>query len=153
ISTLMALGASLEPQRGVTGMRSVNLLCGVVLLGTFPVLGAQESSRQEKVPPAAATEARPDDEKAIAALVASFAKAFNTSDAAAAAATFAEDALVVDEQGERTVGRAAIRAQLAASFADSPGSTIAIKVDSLRFLGPDTALEEGRTTITPGGSG
>ena len=94
-----------------------------------------------------------DDEKAIADLVAAFAKAFNAGDAAAAAATYAEDALVVDEHGERTEGRAAIRAQLAASFADSPGSTIAIKVDSLRFLGPDTALEEGRTTITPAGPG
>ena len=96
---------------------------------------------------------RSDDEKAIAGLVAAFTKAFDGGDAAAAAATFAEDALVVDEQGERIVGRAAIRAQLAASFADNPGSTITIKVDSLRFLGPDTAFEEGRTTITPAGPG
>ena len=102
--------------------------------------------RPPRQPPSAG-----DDEKAIAGLVAAFTKAFNAGDAAAAAATFAEDALVVDEQGERTEGRAAIRDQLAASFADNPGSTIAIKVDSLRFLGPDTALEEGRTTITPAG--
>ena len=94
-----------------------------------------------------------DDEKAIAGLVAAFTKAFNGGDAAAAAATFAEDALVVDEHGERIEGRAAIRAGLAASFAENPGSTIAIKVDSLRFLGPDTALEEGRTTITPAEAG
>ena len=59
-------------------------------------------------------------------------------------------ALVVDEEGERTHGRAAIRDQFAASFKNTPGSTIAIQVDSLRFLGPETALEEGRTTITPG---
>ena len=84
---------------------------------------------------------------------ASFTKAFNAGDAAAAAATYAEDALVVDEQGERTEGRTAIRDQLAASFAGNPGATIAIKVDALRFLGPDTALEEGRTTITPAGAG
>ena len=44
-------------------------------------------------------------------------------------------------------------AQLAASFAGSPGSTIEIKVESLRFLGSDTALEEGRTTIIPAKSG
>ena len=30
---------------------------------------------------------------------------------------------------------------------------IAITVESLRFLGPDTALEEGRTTITPAKAG
>ncbi len=94
-----------------------------------------------------------DDEAAIAALVASFTKAFNAGDATAAAATYAEDALAVDEQGERTEGRAAIQARLAATFAANPGSTISIKVDALRFLGPDTALEEGRTIITPAGPG
>ena len=135
-------------------MRPVCLLLGALLLGTCPGLGAPESARTETPPPAGTTAAKvADDEKAIAGLVAAFTKAFNAGDAAAAAATFAEDALVVDEHGERTEGRAAIRAQLAASFADNPGSTIAIKVDSLRFLGPDTALEEGRTTITPAGAG
>ena len=135
-------------------MRPVCVLLGALLLGTCLGLGAQESARKE-TPPSSATTAGKlgDDEKAIAGLVATFTKAFNGSDAAAAAATFAEDALVVDEHGERTEGRAAIRAGLAASFADNPGSTIAITVDSLRFLGPGTALEEGRTTITPAGPG
>jgi len=135
-------------------MRPACLLLGALLLGTCPGLGAQESAPKKQTPSAATTAAeRGDDEKAIAGLVAAFATAFNGGNAAAAAVTFAEDALVVDEHGERTEGRAAISAQLAASFAGSPGSTIAIKVDSLRFLGPDTALEEGRTTITPAGSG
>jgi uncharacterized protein (TIGR02246 family) len=127
-------------------------------------LRAQESAKKGVNPPATATEAakakmtapaigQADDAKAIAALVASFTKAFNVGNAADAAATFAEDALVVDEEGARTEGRAAIRDQLASSFADDPGSTIAIEEDSLRFLGPDTALEEGRTTITPAGAG
>ena len=74
-------------------------------------------------------------------------RAFNAGDAQGVAATYTETALVVDEQGGRVEGRAAIRDQYAASFADSPGSTIAVQVDSLRFLGPETALEEGRTTI------
>jgi len=134
-------------------MRPACLLLGALLLGTCPGLGAQESAPKKQTPSAATTAAeRGDDEKAIAGLVAAFATAFNGGNAAAAAVTFAEDALVVDEHGERTEGRAAISAQLAASFAGSPGSTIAIKVDSLRFLGPDTALEEGRTTITPPGA-
>jgi uncharacterized protein (TIGR02246 family) len=135
-------------------MRSVCVWCGVVLLGICPGLGAQESASQAKARPAVArAPARGEDEEALAALVAAFTKAFNVGDATAAAATYREDALVVDEQGERTEGRAAIRARLAAGFADGPGSTIAIAVDSLRFFGPDTALEEGRATITPAGSG
>ena len=53
-------------------------------------------------------------------------------------------------RGRRTnrgTGRA-IHDRYTASFADNPGSTIAIQVQSLRFLGPETALEEGRATIT-----
>ena len=140
-------------------MRTTSIAVGVALIGTCLGLSAQEPRMPGPARPGTAESAaggakkHADDEKAIAALVAAFTKAFNAGDAAAAAATFAEDALVVDEQGERTEGRAAIRDQLAASFADNPGSTIAIETEALRFLGPDTALEEGRTTITPAGGG
>lgn len=145
-------------------MRRVSIWFGVLVLASCLGTRAQDSARTKKAAShtetaaakakVAAQAARQADEaKAIAALVASFTKAFNAGDAAAAAATYAEDALVVDEQGERIEGRAAVRDRLAASFADSPGSTIAISVDALRFLGPDTALEEGRTTITPAGAG
>ena len=146
------LAQDLDP-RGVTRMRPVCLLLVALLLGTCLGKGAPESARTDPPPPAGAAAAKvADDEKAIAGLVAAFTKAFNAGDAAAAAATFAEDALVIDEHNGRTEGRAAIRAGLAASFAASPGSTIAIKVNSLRILGPDTALEEGKTTITPAGA-
>jgi hypothetical protein len=64
----------------------------------------------------------------------------------AAAAVYTQTA-IVDEDGEQVEGRAAVRAKYAASFADSPGSKIAIQPDSLRFLEPETTLEEGRTTV------
>ncbi len=144
-------------------MRPVSIWFGVLVLATCQVSRAQEPTKTETAPPAGAavanadpparTTGRPDDARAIAALLASFTKAFNAGDATAAAATYAEDALTIDEQGERTEGRAAIRDRLDASFASNPGSTIAIKEDTLRFLGPDTALEVGRTTITPAGAG
>ncbi len=92
---------------------------------------------------------RGDDENAIKALVDAFVKAFNGGNAEAVAATYTQTAVVVDEEGERVEGRAAVRDQYAASFAEHPGSKITIQVDSLRFLGPETALEEGRATITP----
>ncbi len=127
-------------------MRQISIWFGVVALAMCQGTEAQEPAK------AAPVTRQPEDTKAIAALGASFTKAFNAGDAAAAAATYAEDALVVDEQGERTEGRAAIRDQLATSFAQSPGATIVLKVDALRFLGPDTALEEGKTTITSAGA-
>lgn len=135
-------------------MRPICLLLGAVVVGFCPRADGQELATKEGGrPPATRTSGHGDDEKAIAGLVASFTKAFNAGDANAAAATYAEDALAVDEQGVRTEGRPAIRAQLAAAFAANPRSTIAIKVDALRFLGPDTALEEGQTIITPAGTG
>ncbi len=131
-------------------MRPAFLWFGAVVLAGCQGAEAQESATAKDKPPAAAaveTTTRPDDTKAISALVETFTKAFNAGDAAAVAATYAENALVVDERGERTEGRAAIKDRLAESFADSPGSTIAIEVSALRFLGPDTAIEVGRTTI------
>src|SRR4051794_19405959 len=115
-------------------MKPIPMGFAVVVLAVCQGSGAQESAGTAKDAPAARTAGpadkaaapvtgQSDDARAIAALVASFTKAFNTGDAAAAAATFAEDALVVDEDGERTEGRAAVRDRLAASFADSPGST------------------------------
>jgi len=121
------------------------------------MLYAQATTRPEPGSPssakavAGATEpvVRGEDEKAIRALLDAFTKAFDAGDAEAAAATYSENGIVVDEQGERTEGRAGIRDQYARSFADNPGSTIRIQVDSLRILGPETAIEEGRTTIKP----
>jgi uncharacterized protein (TIGR02246 family) len=142
-------------------MKKVFLILMVAIGATGSGVDAQELTTREPARPATAqTPAAPtaavttsigrgDDEKAIQALLDTFVTAFNARNAEATAATYTDTAVVVDEQGERVEGRAAIRARLAASFADNPPSTIAIQVDALRFLGPETALEVGRTTITP----
>jgi uncharacterized protein (TIGR02246 family) len=123
-------------------MKKVFLFLIVASGATGPGLHAQETTK-------AAPAARGEDETAIKALLEAFTRAFNAGDAAAAADTYTETAIVVDEHGDRIEGRKAIREQLAASFADNPKTTIAIEVDALRFLGPETAIEIGRTTITP----
>ena len=130
-------------------MNKVFAMLIVAIVATGPGLNAQEATTKPPARPSASPAARGDDEKAIKALVDTFVKAFNAGDAEAAAATYTETAVVVNEEGERVEGRDAVRELYAASFADSPGGTIAIRVDALRFLGPETALEEGRSTITP----
>jgi uncharacterized protein (TIGR02246 family) len=142
-------------------MKKVALLLAVAFGATGLGLKAQETTKRPPARPgaaastraakatAAAPAARDDDEKAIQALLDAFVKAFNAGDATAVAATYTETAVVIDEDGSRAEGRAAVRDQYAASFAENPGSKIAIQDDSLRFLGAETALEEGRTTITP----
>jgi uncharacterized protein (TIGR02246 family) len=142
-------------------MKKVLLIAVVATVATGLGLNAQEAKKVAPARPAAtqtpvsgktataAPGARTEDEKAIKLLLETFNKAFNAGDATAAAATYTETAIVVDDHGERTEGRAAIQAQYAASFADAPGTKISIQVDALRFLGPDTAIEVGRSTITP----
>jgi uncharacterized protein (TIGR02246 family) len=117
---------------------------------TVPVATLPAAVAPSTVAPAAVAPAdRSGDEKAIRALLDTFTKAFDAGDAKAAADTYTETAIIVDEEGTRTEGRAAILDLYAASFEDNPGSKIAIQVDNVRFLGPETALEQGRATITP----
>ncbi len=130
-------------------MKPFDLLVGPAILAACFGARAQDATKPEQARPAAAGADRREDERAIGALVEAFTKEFNAGNAAAVAATFTNEAMVVNEDGERTFGRAAIRDQFATSFKDHPGSTIAIQTISLRFLGRETALEEGRATITP----
>jgi uncharacterized protein (TIGR02246 family) len=143
-------------------MKPAYLMIGLALLGAClssahaqdtSTPGENLSTRVNDAPVGQTTAGseRADDTRVIGALVEAFTKAFNAGDASAAAATFTNGSVVVNEEGQRTLGRAAIRDQFATSFKNTPGSTIAIQVDSLRFLGTQTALEEGRATITPGG--
>lgn len=143
-------------------MRGFVLVLAAAIVATGLGLHAQETKKQSARPAAGrlttakkatAPADRAADEKAIEALVGAYTKAFDVGDAKAAAATYAENAVLVNEHGERTIGRAAIEGQLAGSLAANRGDKIAISIDSLFFPGPDTALEEGRTTITPAAGG
>lgn len=96
---------------------------------------------------------RAADEKAIREAGAAFVRAYNAGDARAIADLFTEDAEAIDEDGRAVQGREAITALFAAVFEDRPGESIEVDVDSLRFLGPDTAKEEGRSRIIPARSG
>src|SRR5258708_4237212 len=123
-------------------MKRASLVCAVAFSAAGLGLYAQDTRKTKEAPARPAAAAAPAaekaadrsaDEKAISALLDAFRKAFNAGDADAAAATYTATALVVDEAGERTEGRAAIRNQYAASFAENPGNTIAIQTDALRF--------------------
>lgn len=78
-----------------------------------------------------------------------FRDAFNRGDAKAVAALWAPDGEYIDEEGRRFIGRETIAAEYAKFFAAYPGVKIQIAVDSLRMVGPSTAIEDGRTAIHP----
>jgi len=90
---------------------------------------------------------RPEDRKAIQSVAAAFSRAYNAGDAHSAAALFTEDAEIVDENGGRLRGRPTIEHVFTSMFQARPGATLVVTPASYRFLGPDVALEEGRTRV------
>jgi len=90
---------------------------------------------------------RPEDERAVQAVAAAYARAYNAGDARALASLFTEDAEVTDENRERLRGRAMIEQAFSSMFQRRPGAAITILPAALRFLGPDVAQEEGRTLV------
>jgi uncharacterized protein (TIGR02246 family) len=99
----------------------------------------------------AQADARAGDEKAVRAADDAFARAYNVGDPKALAAMFTEDAEVVEADGARYHGRNLIERSFADTFAVSKGSTIKLEIESVRFLTPDVAKEEGRSVVTPPG--
>jgi uncharacterized protein (TIGR02246 family) len=95
--------------------------------------------------------ARPEDEKAIRQLAATFTQAFNAGDAKTVAGLYNDDAELINEYDERLDGRSAIQDFYAALFSERKGATIDISMSSLRFLGPGVAKEHGQTRVRPGG--
>ena len=88
-----------------------------------------------------------EDEQAIRATAATFAKAYADRDAKAVAAHFTPDAEYIDERGNLFEGRQAIEDALTAFFADNPGFQLDVDIDTVRFLSPGVAIEDGTTTL------
>jgi uncharacterized protein (TIGR02246 family) len=120
-----------RPTRGATGAPT----------GTEPTPAAVPS------PAPALFTNRPDDERAIQAVDAAYARAYNAGNAPALAALFTDDAEVIGENREPLRGRATIEQIFGSTFQSRPGAAITIAPASLRFFGPDVAQEEGRTLV------
>jgi uncharacterized protein (TIGR02246 family) len=132
-------------------MKLASVLTGLFLVGLFVGrLPARSGPVQPKgaEPPQATGEDRAADMKALRALVAEFTRAFNAGDAKAMAPLFSSDARMVTLAGRSIDGREAIEKQFAASFEENPGQTIEVKTETVRFLGAESAIEEGTATIT-----
>ena len=126
------------------------LAAGVVLGAGLALLvqyghtsGAQAADSVAKSPPANPQPANAADEKSIRATANDFIKAFNAGDAKAVGALWATDAEYTDESGQVFQGRAAIEEEYAKLFKSHRGATMKIIIESIRFLGPDIAIEKG----------
>jgi len=138
-------------------MRSILTMAGVALalVATAVAIGAQRTvSGDSPAKPGAATAAsapgpaHQQDEKAIRLNVEAFAKAYNAGDAKAIASLFLADGEVVSEEGQSTRGREGIEQVFAGIFKEHPKTRMDLAVGSIRFIGPDMAVEDGTATVT-----
>lgn len=96
----------------------------------------------------ATTDAASADEKAIRQTGETYVKAFNEANVKAIAEQFTPEGEYIDESGRLTQGRPAIEKLMAAFFAEYPGAQIELRIDSIRFIGPGIAVEDGMTSIS-----
>src|SRR5262249_1584881 len=100
-----------------------------------------------------APEDRQVDREAIAKLSHEFREAFERGDARAIAAFYTEQCEDYDDtNGEMFRGRAEVEKAFARDFKDHPGRKIVVQGKSLRFLGRDTAIQEGLVTLQSAGA-
>src|SRR5262249_19041984 len=76
-----------------------------------------------------------------------FARTFEKGDAKAVGAFFTQEGEYVDENGEPIRGRDALEKAYAQFFAKRAELKVTSKTDKVRFLGKDTAVEEGTFTV------
>ncbi|MGA2255775.1 MAG: SgcJ/EcaC family oxidoreductase [Thermoguttaceae bacterium] len=140
-------------------MRSILTAAGVALalVATAVVLGPQKTVSGDSpakpdtaIAASAPGPAHQQDEKAIRLAVEAFAKAYNAGDAKAIARRFVADGEVVSEEGQSTQGREGIEQVFAGIFKEHPKTHMDLAIESIRFVGPDMAVEDGMTTVTHG---
>jgi uncharacterized protein (TIGR02246 family) len=125
------------------------LTAALALVARTGRAAAAKPARTAKPAPAASAKpAAGDDEKAIRATADAFVKAFDAGDAKAVGALWAPDAEYTDESGQSIRGRAAIEKEYADLFKEHPGATMTVAIESIRFLGPDSAVEKGVAKVS-----
>jgi uncharacterized protein (TIGR02246 family) len=89
------------------------------------------------------------DRAAIQKSVESYVAAFNAKDAKALAAHWSPDGVYIDRtSGQRAAGRDALENEFQATFEAQKDARLDVKVESLEFVSPSVAIEQGTATIT-----
>ena len=135
-------------------MRSVVLILGVAAVMVAAVFATAAQSKEPSgtsetaAAPRSSAQKRPEDEQAIRQIVDAFVKSYNDHNAAAIAALFTADGMTADEDGNIAKGREAIEKVFAGIFKEHPKTRIEDTIESIRFVGPAEAIEDGTATIT-----
>ena len=148
VLTAICLAAGDEPAALRSSKKSVALPAPKTAANApaKPAASAQAKAATESTP----TEPVDDssNEEAIRETGETFVKAYERGDAKAVAAHFTADAEYIDEQGNLSQGRQEIEELLNALFSKNSDSTLELTIESIRFLGPGVAIEDGSATVT-----
>lgn len=88
------------------------------------------------------------DQEAVHKALESFAAAFNSANAEAAASVFTASGEYIDDDGNRVEGPAAIKGLFAKFFAANSGAKVQITPKGVRTVAPGVALEDGESVVT-----
>lgn len=127
------------------------LILGVAMRFSFTILVAFVAGLPGVLAQESSIKGTDGDQLQIQQAAEQFVKAYNAHDAKTLATLFATDAELVERDGTRIAGSEEIQAAFADSFEQHPKSKISLNVDSLRFISPGVAVEEGRTAWYPDG--
>jgi uncharacterized protein (TIGR02246 family) len=122
-----------------------------IVLALLVVFGSAASAMAQQASATAAGNERAADEQQIREAVVAFVELYNAHKAGEMAALFAADARMVYRDGTEVNGRDEIKQSFDEAFSTNPKTAISVVVDSIRFLTPDVAVEEGATTLFPDG--
>ncbi len=136
------------------GLAVALVVCGAVATGVMaqkaapaPRTAAAKTAAKTDAKSAPVDRAREADEKAIRLGADAFAKSYNAHDAKAIANLFLPDGQLIDEDGDVQQGRTDIAGVFAGIFAEYPDVKITVAIKSIRFIGPNMAIEDGTTYV------
>lgn len=134
-------------------MRSVVFVLGVAAIMVATAFSTATQSKEpsgtsETAAPPSAVQKRPEDERAIRQTVEAFVKSYNDHNATAIASLFTPEGMTADEDGNVVKGREAIEKVFSGIFKEHPKTRIEDTIESIRFIGPAEAIEDGTATIT-----
>jgi uncharacterized protein (TIGR02246 family) len=136
--------------RGKVLLLAVTLAAGGGGLIAMQLTGFATGGEKGQTGPNPTNLANAADEKAILKVQAAYVKAFNARDAKALAAFWTPDGEFTDAEGDTYRGSAAIEKEFREFFAESKDLTLEIKTESLRFVAPGVAIENGSTRVMRG---
>ena len=121
-------------------MRRSIALATILLLGSPIAIGQDDNANKLAV-----------EQTQIETAAVQFVEAYNKHDAKALATLFADDAEMIERDGGRFTSREEIESAFSEAFQQNPEAKISLDVDSIRFVTPNVAIEEGVTIWYPDG--